>query len=404
MRLVWKLLRQHISLPQFIGFFFANLVGMLIVLLGIQFYHDYQAVSLSEDSFMKEEYVIINKKVDNLSMITDFTGFSNATFSQGEIDELKRQHFVERVGAFTSSAYSVVAYFDVEKFAKFSTDMFFESVPDEFVDVATEKWTFAPGDTLVPIILPKNYLDLYNFGFAQSRNMPKVSEGLMGSVSLGIRIRGNGYDDRFTGKIVGFSTRLNTILVPDAFMEWANGQYASPDRAGVVSRIIMQVPNPTDKELSAYIQKHRYETDQAKLDASKTTFILRLIVGIVMIIGLIISALSFYILMLSIYLLVQKNTTKLENLLLIGYSPAKVALPYQLLTIGLNLLVLILALVVLAVARNYYMDLFKDMFPSMEVPSIMPAVWVGLAIFAIVSLLNVVAVKRKIMAIWKRKD
>lgn len=37
MSLVWKLLRQHISVPQFAGFAFANLFGMLIVLLGYQF-------------------------------------------------------------------------------------------------------------------------------------------------------------------------------------------------------------------------------------------------------------------------------------------------------------------------------------------------------------------------------
>ena len=37
MTLVWKLLRQHISVPQFAGFAFANLFGMLIVLLGYQF-------------------------------------------------------------------------------------------------------------------------------------------------------------------------------------------------------------------------------------------------------------------------------------------------------------------------------------------------------------------------------
>ena len=37
MTLVWKLLRQHISIAQFEGFFFANLFGMLIVLLGWQF-------------------------------------------------------------------------------------------------------------------------------------------------------------------------------------------------------------------------------------------------------------------------------------------------------------------------------------------------------------------------------
>ena len=40
MRLVWKLLRQHISFPQLAGFFFANLCGMVIVLLSAQFYKD----------------------------------------------------------------------------------------------------------------------------------------------------------------------------------------------------------------------------------------------------------------------------------------------------------------------------------------------------------------------------
>lgn len=77
-----------------------------------------------------------------------------------------------------------------------------------------------------------------------------------------------------------------------------------------------------------------YETEDGKLDAGKTTYFLRLIVGIVLGVGLFISILSFYILMLSIFLLLQKNTTKLENLLLIGYSPARVARPYQVLTLG----------------------------------------------------------------------
>ena len=37
MNLVWKLLRQHISIPQFAGFAFANLFGMLIVLSAFSF-------------------------------------------------------------------------------------------------------------------------------------------------------------------------------------------------------------------------------------------------------------------------------------------------------------------------------------------------------------------------------
>ena len=44
MNLVWKLLRQHLSVSQFAGFAFANLFGLLIVLLGYQFYKDVSPV------------------------------------------------------------------------------------------------------------------------------------------------------------------------------------------------------------------------------------------------------------------------------------------------------------------------------------------------------------------------
>ena len=38
--MIWKLLKQHISMSQLVGFFFANLCGMTIVLVGIQFYQE----------------------------------------------------------------------------------------------------------------------------------------------------------------------------------------------------------------------------------------------------------------------------------------------------------------------------------------------------------------------------
>lgn len=70
MRLVWKLLRQHISVPQFAGFFFANLVGMLIVLLGFQFYHDVLPVFTAKDSFLKADYLILSKRVGTADVFT----------------------------------------------------------------------------------------------------------------------------------------------------------------------------------------------------------------------------------------------------------------------------------------------------------------------------------------------
>lgn len=59
--------------------------------------------------------------------------------------------------------------------------------------------------------------------------------------------------------------------------------------------------------------------------------------------GLVFSVMSFYILMLSIFLLLQKNSAKLETLLLLGYAPGRVARPYWLLTLWLNLGVLVVA-------------------------------------------------------------
>lgn len=398
MKLVWKLLRQHISIPQFAGFFFANLVGMVIILLGIQFYNDTQAIYDGEDSFMKADYLIVNKRIGAMGAIT---GKSNG-FSEADIEDFKDQKFVERLGTFTPSAFDVSASFMMDESMSFSTEMFFESVPDDFVDVEKGKWTWKEGETELPIMLPKNYLDLYNFGYAQSRNMPKLSEGILGAVKLTIRVRGNGKMDTYTGKIAGFSSRLNTILIPESFMKWANKEYA-PDAKKDPTRLILEVNNPTDERITQYLQDNNIETDQDKLDASKTTFMLRIIVSIVMAVGLIISILSFYILMLSVYLLVQKNSTKLENLLLIGYSPAKVSFPYQALTVGLNVVVLILAFGILLVVRSIYLGMFENFFPDMTAPSILPALVVGVLLLVVVSIFNVIAVRNKVMSIWNRK-
>ena len=60
--LVWKLLRQHISIGQLAGFFLANLFGMMIVLLSVQFYKDVIPVFTEGDSFMKKDFIIATRK------------------------------------------------------------------------------------------------------------------------------------------------------------------------------------------------------------------------------------------------------------------------------------------------------------------------------------------------------
>ena len=400
MRLVWKLLRQHISLPQLAGFFFANLCGMVSVLLSVQFYKDILPVFTEGDSFIKKDYIIVSKKISTLGT---FVGKSN-TFSDKEVEDIKAQSFTKEVGAFTPSQFKVSAGMGMEKVGlQMSTDMFFESVPDEFVDVNLDKWVFNENKPVIPIIIPRNYLNLYNFGFAQSRSLPQLSEGVMGMVNLDIRISGGGHREVFKGNIVGFSNRLNTILVPETFMRWANENFA-PGAKSEPSRLIVEVNNPTDDRIAKYFKDKGYDTEDDKLDAGKTTWFLKVIVGIVLSVGLLISVLSFYILMLSIYLLLQKNTTKLENLLLIGYSPAKVAFPYQLLTLGLNAIVLILSVGVVLYVRSSYMKLIGKLFPQLDEGSMWPAMLVGVLLFAGVSVFNVIAVRRKVASIWMHKS
>ena len=397
MSLVWKLMRRHISLGQLIGFFFANLCGMVIVLLSIQFYQDISPVFTEGDSFMKKDYIVVSKKVSTLG---SFVGKSS-TFSAMEIDEIKEQPFTKEVGEFTPSAFKVSAGVGMEQLGlNLSTAMFFESVPDSYVDVNLDDWHFEPGQDVIPIIIPRNYLNLYNFGFAQSRSLPQISEGVINMVNLEIRINGGGRRDTYKGKIAGFSNRLNTILVPESFMVWANTHYGEGGIRKEPSRLIVEVNNPTDDRIAQFFRERGYDTEDDKLNAGKTTWFLKVVVGIVLSVGLLISVLSFYILMLSIYLLLQKNTTKLENLLLIGYGPKRVALPYQTLTIALNAVVLVLSVGIVLYARTLYMEVMEKLFPSLDGGSCWLMLGIGILLFFAVSCFNIMAIRKKILSLF----
>ena len=375
MNLVWKLLRQHISIPQLAGFFLANLVGMFIVMLGVQFYRDILPVFTSEDSFMKSDFLIINKKV---GMGNALSGHSHV-FSGAEMGELENQLFVEKTGKFTRAQYQIQASLGMNGQSMMSTELFFESVPDEFVDVSTKDWHYVPGESkTVPIILPRSYVNMYNFGFARSHHLPAINEGVLNMVDVVIRIRGNGKEADMKGRVIGFSNRLNTILVPESFIEWSNGEYA-PAEEPETTRLIVQVSNPTDPAVAQYLEDHGYELEEDRSQTEKMVYF-------------------------SIYLLLQKNAEKLENLLLVGYSPSRTARPYQLLTLGLNLLVFVLALGVLWLVRCYYMEIVETVYPEVNGGTMLPAVLVGLLLLLLVSVFNLFAIRMKVMRIWKREE
>ena len=398
MSLINKLLRQHISVPQFLGFVLANLIGMFIVMLGYQFYCDIIPIFNDKDSFIGQDYLIVSKRIVVASSLSG----SSQNFNAEEIDELSRQGFVQGIGAFQTRQYIAEAQMSIEGKPILRSELPLESVPSDFIDCPVKDWNYSEGSHVVPILLPRSYLNMYNFGFAQSRGLPRIGEGTLSLIEISIVIHGNGLRESFKGRVIGFSNRLNGILVPERFMTWTNERFA-PTEKNEPNRLVVKVSNPTDKAIVDYLELHGYELEDDQLQNEKTTYFLRIVVIIVMTVGLVISILSFIILMLSIFLLVQKNQDKLETLLLIGYSPSSVARPYQILTFTLNAAVWVVALAALWIVRNLYMGIIRAVSPTLEFPTIQPAVLLGLSLLALVTVINSCIIQRKVISIWKNK-
>jgi hypothetical protein len=390
MNLVWKLLKQNISKGQFAGFFIANLIGLTIVLLGLQFYVDIDPLFSEKDTIMKRDFLILTKQVGIYNTLNP----KASGFSSEEIEKIKQTRFAMQVGAFTASKYKVFGGISTNH-GGFNTEMFFESVPDDFIDVKVGNWRFVPGDDFIPIILPKNYLDLYNFGFAEARSMPKLSQNMIGMATFDITLSGRGQYREFKGKIAGFSNRINTILVPESFMKWANENYGEKASANP-SRLIVEVNNPADPDIATFLKQNNYEVEGENSAASKISYFLKIMVGIVITIGIIICVLAFFVLTLSIYLLLEKNMEKLRNLRLIGYTKSIVVRPYELLAIGMNFVILLLACTVVIFIRTGYCETVRNVWSEFKGSGIVITLIAGICIFLLLSLLNVMIIRRKV--------
>ena len=404
--LIYKLLGKQISAWQMVGFTLANLFGMTIILIAVQFYVDVIPLLTGNDSFMKPEQIVVSKRVNLARTLTASPPF----FKESEIEELRQQEFVEGVAPFTPSRFGVYATIGSKILGmQYSTEMFFESIPDEYIDVELSQWTYHPGDSIVPIILPQNYLNLYNFGFATSRGLPTISEGTVKKIGIQLYLQGQKGRRQMLGRVVGFSRRLNTILVPQQFMETMNNELAA-DIVPVQgaddnvktgpSRIAVRVKNLADENIAKYLQEHHYDLEGNDADASRAATFFRILIVIVFIIGLVICALSFYLLLLSIFLLMQKHTEKIDNLLLIGHSQNDVARPFYLLALGINALVFVAAIILALLSRSYYLPMFGDIYPKYEIAGIIPTIIVGLLLFLLVTTLNYTSIRRKVLNIW----
>lgn len=386
---VSRLLRHNISLPQIAGYAIANVVGLAIILIAIRFYTDIRSASTAPDSFISRDYLIISKPVDGLASI--FSGPSG--FTEEEIARLSEQPWVTRIGRFTASAFDVSARLDIAD-RGMSTALFMESIPDEFFDIRPDGWSFTPGNGPVPVIISKDYLALYNFGFAASRGLPQVSEDMIKMLPIKISVSGQGQQLNLDARIVGFSTRLNTIAVPESFMTWANERFG--DQILPPSRLIVETTSPGAPEINEYLNANSYETAGNSAESGRVAYFLRVTTGVVAGVGGVITLLSFFILTLSLWLLMHKNRPQIERLMLLGYTPRAVAMLYYRLICIVNLMVFAVAVTAMLAAGA----LWRPAFSSIGIDGSSPylAILIGVLIMIIVTGANLLAVRRRVMS------
>jgi len=330
MRLLYNILWKDHSRAHLLGAFLGTLSGFVLLLAGIQFYTDFKSVITENRDLLDPEYIVINKKVD----IGQTLGLARSGFTQEEIEEVQDQPFADQVSAFISNQFPVSGYTENERFPDFYTELFFEAIPDEYIDVKSEDWQWDPDKGTIPVIIPQDYLNLYNFGFAPSQGLPQIPKGVISMVNFKLRLQGEGrgnYDD-YQGRIVGFSNRVNSILVPLDFLEWANQKYGYFKKSDP-SQLILVSKDPTDPNIIRFLEEKGYDTIREKLKSSRMNIILKFVISFLVIVAAIIIGLAFLVFLLSLQLMISRSSEKIRRLNKLGFHYREISRPYILLLI-----------------------------------------------------------------------
>jgi len=330
--------------------FLGTLAGFVLLLSGIQFYSDLKQVLSENRDLLDPEYIVLNKKVN----IGQTLGLAGPGFTDEEIGELRQQPFADQVDPFISNQFPISGYTESDRVPNFYTELFFEAIPDQYIDIKSDEWDWEPEKKTIPVIIPQDFLNLYNFGFAQSQGLPQIPKGVISMVSFRIRLKGKhgNYED-YPGRIVGFSNRIHSILVPYDFLQWANDRYGYFEKKDP-SRVILVSPDPTDPEIIRYIEEKGYDTIREKLKSSRMNIILKFVISFLVVVASLIIGLAFLVFLLSLQLMISRSAQKIVRLHRLGFHYREISRPYILLLLVLLLAVTGLSLLVTTLVTRQF--------------------------------------------------
>ena len=354
--MIWKLQKKTLLPLQIFGYGITLCIGLIIALITLTIYTDLKPILESESDVFNDNAVIVNKKISILSNINK----DKIYFTEEELKDFEDQDFVKEIARF-NKATNFNIFLSLDMF-NLGSQLFFESIPDKYLDIDSDKWKWEEGSDFVPIMMPEDYLKLYNLTFSpQSKDLPLLSPKTISKVEFDVHLSGDNKRKTFRGSVVGFSSKINTILVPEDFLNWANKEFGNHEK-NKASRILVEFHDPNDERIIEFLNENNYEVNKEKMEKNKLIFFFKMAFVFVFVIALIIILLSITLILLSVNLIFQKNKAVLINLYLLGYQIKQVSYYYKLLISIVTLFSIFISLMLTLMIRRMYSEKLVSYF------------------------------------------
>ncbi len=393
-----KILFRNSTNFQFVFATLGALTGLTSLLLSFQLMMDVQSFHSSEEDLFGPNSVVIQKKVTKLTTI----GMNSTEFTPEDISELEQKEFITDVAPFQSADFKVgISEVEGDGLPHFYADMFFQSIPDRFMDVKDVPWDWNEESEFIPIVLPRDFIMIINYGFAQSQGINQISEELLMAARLTIHIDGNGQKKKMIGRVVGFSHKISSILVPESFLHYSNeifgnGKIINP------SRIFITTTDDSYGELEELMEEMNLDISKSAIDVAKIKTIISVVIGIFGIAALLIMLLSLMGFVQYSQLVLSKASYEIKTLLRIGYSVKSIVYTFikQLAIIFgiITVLSIVIMLIVKILVINTWMD---SNGIHLEESSIIPTIIIALICFTLFIVSNFMNVKKTVKNLGK---
>ncbi len=287
-------------------------IGVLLLLCSVQMYININQL-LKERNPKKSgfDFISVTKTITDENMARD------NRFTPEDVSEIQSQKFIDDAAPLIANQFRVKA--SAGSIIPFSTDLFLESVNEKFIDTVPPNFTWKEGQADVPIIFSSDFLEMYNV-FAPSQDLPRLSQNTISSVKVILECYGPAGVQSFRGQIVAVSDRINSILVPEHFMQFANKNFGGVTTVPA-SRIYLKTKDANNPDLLNFLQQKNYHINKDKTKFGRIKQVLQAIVsglagfgGLVVLLAMVLF--SFYL-----QLMIAKSKENLQLLLILGYSP-----------------------------------------------------------------------------------